>query len=172
MFAQMPLWVYRHLTGAGCTTSSDGLFASFSLASRLSNSSDMVRSRTSRSRPLFSAPNSELFTGNYGCNRRSHLAHGTPQGGAGTGCEAVCCGRAGCEGEGRLRCDLAAPTVRCVIVVEPPGSKPLPTPPNVLPIWPKPDQRRRNAAASNRPHSDLSVCCHQSSTIMPMRVMC
>ena len=110
MFAQMPLWVYRHLTGAGCTTSSDGLFASFSLASRLSNSSDMVRSRTSRSRPLFSAPNSELFIGNYGCNRRSHLAHGTPQGGAGTGCEAVCCGRAGCEGEGRLRCDLAAPT--------------------------------------------------------------
>ena len=44
MFAQMPLWVYRHLTGAGCTTSSDGLFASFSLASRLSKSSDMVRS--------------------------------------------------------------------------------------------------------------------------------
>src|SRR5262249_15485922 len=38
-----------------------------------------------------------------------------------------------------------------------PASKPLPTPPNVLPIWPKPDQRRRNATASNRPHSDLSV---------------
>ena len=88
-------------------------------------------------------------------------AHGTPQGGGGTECEAVRCGRAGCEGVGRLRCDLAAPTrnraVRRVIVVEPPGSKPLPTPPNVLPIWPKPDQRRRNPAATNRPHSDLSV---------------
>jgi len=42
----------------------------------------MVRSRTSWSRPLFSAPNSKLFTGNYGCNRKSHLAHGTPQDGA------------------------------------------------------------------------------------------
>jgi hypothetical protein len=45
MFAQTPLDVYRHLTGAVCTTSSDGRFAAFSLASRLSNSSDMVRSR-------------------------------------------------------------------------------------------------------------------------------
>ena len=53
-----------------------------SLTAMLSNSSDMVRSRTSRSRPLFSAPNSKLFTGNYGCNRKSHLAHGTPQDGA------------------------------------------------------------------------------------------
>jgi hypothetical protein len=44
MFAQMPLFVYRHLTGAGCTTSSDGRLAAFSLASRLSKSSDMVRS--------------------------------------------------------------------------------------------------------------------------------
>jgi len=63
-------------------------------------------------------------------------AHGTPQGGGGTECEAVRCGRAGCEGVGRLRCDLAAPTreaVRSVIIVEPPSSKPLPTPPNVLP---------------------------------------
>ena len=71
MFAQMPVCVYRHFTGAACTTSSDGRFAAFSLASRLSKSSDMVRSRTSRSRPLFSAPNSKLFAGNYGCNRRS-----------------------------------------------------------------------------------------------------
>src|SRR5262245_21904841 len=37
-------------------------------------------------------------------------AHGTPQGGGGTECEAVRCGRAGCEDVGRLRCDLAAPT--------------------------------------------------------------
>src|SRR6516164_6569652 len=125
MFAQMPLFVYRHFTGALCTTSSEGRFALFSvpstpaflLGSGLSNSSDMVRSPTSWSRLqpqlvacALSAPNSKLFAGNYGCNRRSHLAHGTPQGGAGTGCEAVCCGRAGCEGEGRLRCDLAAPT--------------------------------------------------------------
>ena len=44
MFAQMPLFVYRHLTGAGCTTSSDGRLAAFSLASRLSKSSDMVHS--------------------------------------------------------------------------------------------------------------------------------
>src|SRR5215471_16102329 len=113
MFAQMPLFVYRHFTGAACTTSSDGRVAllsvpstpAFLLASGLSNSSDMVRSRTSRSRPLFSAPNSELFTGNYGCNRRSVIwAHGTPR----TECEAVRCSRAGCvavEDEGRLCCD-------------------------------------------------------------------
>src|SRR5262249_41092532 len=95
MFAQMPLFVYRHFTGAACATSSDGRFAlfgvpstpAFLLPSRLSDSSDIVRSPTSRSRPvpigrLFSAPNSKLFAGNYGCNRRSHLAHGTPQGGA------------------------------------------------------------------------------------------
>src|SRR5262249_21563801 len=58
MFAQMPLFVYRHFTGAVCTTSSDGRFALFSapstpdflLASGLSDSSDMVRSRTSRRR--------------------------------------------------------------------------------------------------------------------------
>ena len=31
---------------------------------------------------LFNEPNSKLFAGNYGCNRRSHLAHGTPQDGA------------------------------------------------------------------------------------------
>jgi hypothetical protein len=51
MFAQMPLFVYRHFTGAVCTTSSDGRFALFSvpstpaflLASGLSNSSDMVQ---------------------------------------------------------------------------------------------------------------------------------
>src|SRR6516165_1055393 len=37
-------------------------------------------------------------------------AHGTPQGDGGTECEAARCGRAGCKGAGRLRCDLAAPT--------------------------------------------------------------
>ena len=50
MFAQMPLFVYRHFTGAVCTTSSDGRFAlfrapstaAFSVASRLSNSSDIL----------------------------------------------------------------------------------------------------------------------------------
>ena len=52
----------------------------------------------------------KLFAVNYGCNRKSPLVHGTPQGGGGTECEAVRCGRAGCEGAGRLRCDLAAPT--------------------------------------------------------------
>jgi hypothetical protein len=56
---------------------------------------------------LFSAPNSKLFAGNYGCNRRSVIwAHGTPRAAPGTECEAVRCGRAGCvavEGEGRLR---------------------------------------------------------------------
>jgi hypothetical protein len=36
--------------------------------------------------------------------------HGTPQGGGGTEWEAVRCGRAGCEGAGRLRRDLTAPT--------------------------------------------------------------
>src|SRR5215472_15495315 len=45
MFAQMPLCVYRHFTGAACTTSFDGRFASFSPASGLSNSSDMFAPR-------------------------------------------------------------------------------------------------------------------------------
>ena len=52
MFAQMPLFVYRHFTDAVCTTSSDGRFAlfgaastaAFSLASGLSNSSDILLS--------------------------------------------------------------------------------------------------------------------------------
>jgi hypothetical protein len=47
----MPLFVYRHFTGALCTTSSEGRFALFSvpstpaflLGSGLSNSSDMAR---------------------------------------------------------------------------------------------------------------------------------
>src|SRR6516225_12134229 len=39
MFAQMPVCVYRHFTGAVCTTSSDDRFAAFSLASGLSKSS-------------------------------------------------------------------------------------------------------------------------------------
>jgi hypothetical protein len=50
MFAQTPLFVYRHFTGAVCTTSSDGRFAlfrapsiaAFSVASRLSNLSDIL----------------------------------------------------------------------------------------------------------------------------------
>src|SRR5262249_19536736 len=50
MFAQKPLFVYRHVTGAVRTTSSDGRFAlfsapstpAFSLASGLSNSSDIL----------------------------------------------------------------------------------------------------------------------------------
>src|SRR5215471_7023237 len=58
MFAQMPLFVYRHFTGAVCTTPSEGRFALFSLPSTpafllgsgLSNSSDIVRSPTSWSR--------------------------------------------------------------------------------------------------------------------------
>src|SRR5262249_18031368 len=33
MFAQMPLFVYRHFTGAACTTSSDGRFELFSVPS-------------------------------------------------------------------------------------------------------------------------------------------
>src|SRR5215467_9439828 len=33
MLAQMPLFVYRHFTGAVCTTSSDGRFALFSAPS-------------------------------------------------------------------------------------------------------------------------------------------
>jgi len=55
----------------------------------------------SERRRLFSAPNSELFTGNYGCNRR-RMAR--PRQAPGTACEAVRCSRAGCEDEGRLRC--------------------------------------------------------------------
>jgi hypothetical protein len=45
MFAQKPLCVYRHFTGAACTTSFNGRFASFSPASGLSNSSDMFAPR-------------------------------------------------------------------------------------------------------------------------------
>src|SRR5215469_14180373 len=59
MFAQMPLFVYRHFTGAVGTTSSDGRFAlfsaasiaAFSVASRLSNSSDILL-RASSEPPL------------------------------------------------------------------------------------------------------------------------
>ena len=59
MFAQMPLFVYRHFTGAVCTTSSDSRFAlfsaasraAFSVASRLSNSSDILLPRTSSEPP-------------------------------------------------------------------------------------------------------------------------
>ena len=35
MFAQMPLFVYRHFTGAVCATSSDGRFALFSASAAL-----------------------------------------------------------------------------------------------------------------------------------------
>jgi hypothetical protein len=76
MFAQMPLFVYRHLTGAVCTTSSDGRRFMGMIALFLSNLSDMVRSPTSRSR----RPIQKLFAGNYGCNRRVIWAHGTPPG--------------------------------------------------------------------------------------------
>jgi len=59
MFAQMPLVVYRHFTGAVCTTSSDGRFAlfsapstaAFSLASMLSSSSDILLPGHLLSRP-------------------------------------------------------------------------------------------------------------------------
>ena len=61
MFAQTPLSVYRHFTGAVCTTSSsDGRFAlfsapstpAFSLASRLSNSSDILLPDIFRTAPI------------------------------------------------------------------------------------------------------------------------
>ena len=63
MFAQMPLFVYRHFTGAVCTTSSDGRFtlfsapstAAFSVASRLSNSSDILL-RASSEPPRHGSP--------------------------------------------------------------------------------------------------------------------
>src|SRR5262249_47336061 len=113
MFAQMPLFVYRHFTGAACTTSSDGRFALFSapstpaflLALGPSNLSDMVRSRTSRSAVACSAhPIQNFLPGTTVAIVGAIWAHGTPQGGAGTEREAVRCGRAGCEHEGRLRC--------------------------------------------------------------------
>jgi len=60
MFAQVPLFVYRHFTGAVCTTSSDGRFAlfsapstpAFSLASRLSNPSDILLPDIFRTAPI------------------------------------------------------------------------------------------------------------------------
>src|SRR5262245_66433565 len=72
MFAQMPLFVYRHFTGAVCTTSSDGRFAlfsaastaAFSVASRLSNSSDILLRASSEPPPavgrLLRAPGSKF----------------------------------------------------------------------------------------------------------------
>jgi hypothetical protein len=52
-------------------------------ASGLSNSSDMARCPVPIGR-LFSAPNSKLFAGNYGCNRRRMArSRATP----GTECE-------------------------------------------------------------------------------------
>src|SRR5262249_23928182 len=73
MFAQMPLFVYRHFTGAVCTTSSDGRFAlfsapstaAFSVASRLSNSSDILLADIFRAAPtavgrLLRAPGSKF----------------------------------------------------------------------------------------------------------------
>src|SRR5499433_3591930 len=96
MFAQMPVCVYRHFTGAVCTTSSDGRFALFSapstpaflLASGLSNLSDMVRSPTSRSRPQFqlvacsARPIQNLLPGTTVAIVGVIWAHGRPQGGA------------------------------------------------------------------------------------------
>src|SRR6516164_9973630 len=96
MFAQMPLFVYRHFTGAACTASSDGRFALFSapstpaflLASGLSNSSDMVRSPTSWSRPQFqlvpcsARPIQNLLPGTTVAIVGVIWAHGRPQGGA------------------------------------------------------------------------------------------
>src|SRR5262245_56000701 len=60
MFAQTPLFVYRHFTGAVCTTLSDGRFAlfsalptaAFSVASRLSNSSDILLPELFRAAPI------------------------------------------------------------------------------------------------------------------------
>src|SRR5262245_32931972 len=72
MFAQKPLCVYRHFTGAVCTTSSDGRFAlfsapstaAFSVASRLSNSSDILLCASSEPPPavrrLLGAPGSKF----------------------------------------------------------------------------------------------------------------
>src|SRR5262249_44177158 len=59
MFAQTPLFVYRHLTGAVCTMGCDGRLAvfcapprgAFSVASRLSNSSDILLRASSEPPP-------------------------------------------------------------------------------------------------------------------------
>jgi hypothetical protein len=72
MYAQMPLFVYRHFTGAVCTTSSDGRFALFNAASTaafllacgLSNSSDILLRASSEPPPavgrLLRAPGSKF----------------------------------------------------------------------------------------------------------------
>src|SRR5262249_43145459 len=102
----------------------------------------------------------KLFAVNYGCNRKSPLVHGTPRGGGGTECEAVRRGRAGCEGAGRLRCDLAR--LRAIgrpachhrsAAVEQAVADTAERAADLA----KTRQRRRNARASNHPHSDLSV---------------
>src|SRR5262249_35254096 len=109
MFAQMPLFVYRHFTGAACATSSDGRFALFSVpstpaflpASGLSNSSDMVRSRTSRSAVACSAhPIQNFLPGTKVAivrviwrMARPRAAPGTECGGCALRSRRLCCGR-------------------------------------------------------------------------------
>src|SRR6516164_6660328 len=88
--ANAALFVYRHFTGAACTTSSDGRFAlfrvpstpAFLLASGLSNSSDMVQHPDISEPPPVQRTQFKTFCRELRCNRKSHLAHGTPQGGA------------------------------------------------------------------------------------------
>src|SRR6516164_1270141 len=93
--ANAALFVYRHFTGAACTTSSDGRFAlfgvpstpAFLLASGLSNSSDMVRSRHLGAAPCqlvacSARPIQNVSPGTTVAIVGVHLAHGTPQGGA------------------------------------------------------------------------------------------
>src|SRR5215472_4630636 len=111
MFAQTPLSVYRHFTGAVCTTSFDGRFAlfsapskaAFSVASRLSNSSDILFCASSELPPPWVACcahqvqnfdlsqrfwclgfNEQIFRG---MNRTQDVGLAT------TGCSALRCGR-------------------------------------------------------------------------------
>ncbi len=116
MFAQMPLFVYRHFTGAVCTTSSDGRFMGM-IALFLSNSSDMVRSPTSRSRPQLVAcsarPIQNFLPGTTVAIVESFGRMARPRAAPGTECEAVRCGRAGCvavEGEGSCVADRSEET--------------------------------------------------------------
>src|SRR5262245_32662291 len=110
MFAQMPLFVYRHFTGAVCTTSSDvralhtGLLACIWAVKLTRHGAlpDISEPRRANWSPVQRAQ-FKTFRMDYGCNRRRMARRRAAPGAA---CEAVRCSRAGCEAEGRLCCEF------------------------------------------------------------------
>src|SRR5262249_39429536 len=151
--------------------SSDDRFAAFSLASGLSKSSDNG-ALPDIAAPCSAHPIQNFLPGTTVAIVGVVWAHGTPQGGGGNSNARLCvCGsrRLGrCRQVAlRSRSAYAQAAVRPVIIVEPPSSKPLPTPPNVLPAKTRPAPTERYSKQS--PTLGLVSYRHQSSTITPMR---